>query len=125
MTEHVDVLPASPPNAEKIGQTYMSIRSYVPTEFQNDPRYVMPTAKHAKATKQARLAHRAAVAVAAKDEDRRDRMENANDTEQSLQTSPRFWKEKVFHWSKESDRSKEKIPAKTTAPKAKKRKTAY
>ncbi|GMF11142.1 unnamed protein product [Phytophthora lilii] len=69
MTDHVDTLPPPPGNAEKRSQMYHSIRPYVPEEFQNDPLYAKPSEQEgatAKATKQARLTHRAAMATAAK-----------------------------------------------------------
>ncbi|GMF12946.1 unnamed protein product [Phytophthora lilii] len=69
MTDHVETLPPPPVNAEKRSQMYHSIRPYIPEEFQNDPLYAKPSEQEgatAKATKQARLAHRAAMATAAK-----------------------------------------------------------
>ncbi|GMF24045.1 unnamed protein product [Phytophthora lilii] len=48
---------------------YHTIRSYVPEEFKNDPLYAKPSEQEratAKATKQDRLTHRAAMATAAK-----------------------------------------------------------
>ncbi|GMF31491.1 unnamed protein product [Phytophthora lilii] len=69
MTDHVETLPPPPVNAEKRSQMYHSIRPYVREEFQNDPLYAKPSEQEeatAIATKQARLAHRAAMATAAK-----------------------------------------------------------
>ncbi|KAG3111308.1 hypothetical protein PI125_g9266 [Phytophthora idaei] len=69
MVDHVEILPPPPPNTEKKSQLYHSISPYVPEEFQNDSLYAKPTEQEGesvKATKQARLAHRAAMATAAK-----------------------------------------------------------
>ncbi|EGZ25716.1 hypothetical protein PHYSODRAFT_247836 [Phytophthora sojae] len=69
LDDHIEILPPPPINAEKKKQMYNSIRPYVPDEFQNDPLYAKPSEDEgaaAKTKKQARLAHRAAMAAAAK-----------------------------------------------------------
>ncbi|POM75766.1 Hypothetical protein PHPALM_7083, partial [Phytophthora palmivora] len=58
-----------PPNVEKSESMYHNIRPYIPEEFRDDPLYAKPSVQEnldAKAAKQARRAHRAAMAVAAK-----------------------------------------------------------
>ncbi|EEY58671.1 uncharacterized protein PITG_23322 [Phytophthora infestans T30-4] len=79
LIDHIEYLPPPVPNAEKIAQLYQSIRPYVPAEFSDVPLYAKPTAQQgdvAKANKQARRLHRAAMVIAAKKhEDQRGRGE--------------------------------------------------
>ncbi|ETP25521.1 hypothetical protein F441_01599 [Phytophthora nicotianae CJ01A1] len=77
MSDHVEVLAPPPPNVEKSQTMYHNIRPYVPEEFRDDPLYAKPSAQDhldAKAAKQTRRDHRAAMVVAAKaNQDRRGR----------------------------------------------------
>ncbi|GMF27605.1 unnamed protein product [Phytophthora lilii] len=70
MMEHfVEDLSSPPPNAEKMTDLNNKIRPYVPKEHQDDQAYAPPSkeqGKDAKAAKQARREHRAALAIAAK-----------------------------------------------------------
>ncbi|KAE9218467.1 hypothetical protein PF004_g13845 [Phytophthora fragariae] len=64
---------------------YKTIRPYVPDEFQNDTLYAKPSEEEgdpSKTQKQARLAHRAAMAAAAKkNQEGRGMAEGSSDTE--------------------------------------------
>ncbi|ETI45069.1 hypothetical protein F443_10278 [Phytophthora nicotianae P1569] len=77
MSDHVEVLGPPPPNVEKSQTMYHNIRPNVPEEFRDDPLYAKASAQDhldAKAAKQARRDHRAAMVVAAKaNQDRRGR----------------------------------------------------
>eukprot|EP00644_Phytophthora_capsici_P005381 jgi/Phyca11/96867/e_gw1.1.1692.1 len=77
MREYVDVLSPPPPNVEKRETMYYNLRPYVPHESQNDPLYAKPSEQEGldeKAAKQARQAHRVAMAMTAKrNQDRRGR----------------------------------------------------
>ncbi|KAE8987986.1 hypothetical protein PR003_g23281 [Phytophthora rubi] len=70
---------------EKREQLYKTIRPYVPDEFQNDTLYAKPSEEEgapSKTQKQARLAHRAAMAAAAKkNQEGRGMAEGSSDTE--------------------------------------------
>ncbi|KAE9045028.1 hypothetical protein PR002_g2453 [Phytophthora rubi] len=72
-------------NPEKREQLYKTIRPYVPDEFQNDTLYAKPSEEEgapSKTQKQARLAHRAAMAAAAKkNQEGRGMAEGSSDTE--------------------------------------------
>lgn len=61
--------PPPPLNAEKRQTMHVVVRPYVPDEFQSDPMYAAPTSRQglaAKAAKQSRREHRAAMTAAAK-----------------------------------------------------------
>ncbi|KAG2778106.1 hypothetical protein Pcac1_g11543 [Phytophthora cactorum] len=92
LSEHVELLPPPAPIAEKISQLYQSIRPYIPVEFREDPLYAKPSAQEgesAKATKQARRPHCAAMAVAVKgNQDQRGIVEGDKSSEQSLEKQP-------------------------------------
>jgi hypothetical protein len=87
MTDPVEVLPLPPINAENKMQMYRSIRPYVPQAFQDDPLYAEPTEREgtaANTTKQARAAHRVAMAVAAREnQDQRGRVDGLSNSEPS------------------------------------------
>ncbi|KAE9029242.1 hypothetical protein PR003_g10603 [Phytophthora rubi] len=85
MFEHfLTPLPLPPINAEKVYTMHHTVRKYVPSAFQYDLMYSVPTKKQgdaAKTAKQTRREHRAAMAVAAKKhQDQRGRKEDGEAT---------------------------------------------
>ncbi|KAG2903556.1 hypothetical protein PC116_g23614 [Phytophthora cactorum] len=83
---YTEVLPPSSLKAEKIHQMHFTIRPYVPDAYKDDIIYAKPTPQQgdaAKATKQARRAHRATMAITAKENHERRRLEAAADDRNS------------------------------------------
>ncbi|KAG4043674.1 hypothetical protein PC123_g20861 [Phytophthora cactorum] len=86
MSDYTEVLPPSSLKAEKIHQMHFTIRPYVPDAYKDDIIYAKPTPQQgdaAKATKQARRAHRATMAITAKENHERRRLEAAADDRNS------------------------------------------
>ncbi|KAG3010350.1 hypothetical protein PC121_g19947 [Phytophthora cactorum] len=86
ISDYTEVLPPSSLKAEKIHQMHFTIRPYVPDAYKDDIIYAKPTPQQgdaAKATKQARRAHRATMAITAKENHERRRLEAAADDRNS------------------------------------------
>ncbi|KAG2982678.1 hypothetical protein PC121_g21507 [Phytophthora cactorum] len=86
MSDYTEVIPSSSRKAEEIHQMHYTIHPHVPDAYKNDIIYAKPTPQQgdaAKTTKQARRAHRAAMAITAKENQERRGLEAAADDRNS------------------------------------------
>eukprot|EP00644_Phytophthora_capsici_P000945 jgi/Phyca11/121271/e_gw1.43.161.1 len=81
---YLDTMRPPPRNAENVAQMHRTIRPYVSDEYQSDAIYAAPSKQQGDSAKGARQAcreHRAAMAVAAKEnQDRRGRQDDEHQT---------------------------------------------
>ncbi|KAG3119031.1 hypothetical protein PI125_g2399 [Phytophthora idaei] len=99
MSDYTEVLPPSRLKAQKIHQMHFTIRPFVPDAYKDDIIYAKPTSQQgdaAKATKQAKRAHHAAVTITAKtNQERRGLEATADDRNSASYTKSRTETEKT------------------------------
>ncbi|KAG2769741.1 hypothetical protein PC129_g993 [Phytophthora cactorum] len=91
MSDYTEILPPSRLKVQRIHQMHFTIHPFVPDAYKDDIIYAKPTPQQvdtAKATKQARRAHRVAMAITAKANQDRRGLEAAADA----RNSPSFTK---------------------------------